>query len=88
MAREKKINDSLIEFGGGAARVERTAGVALTDTGQSPPPEWVVYRRVDVGDDQETTYSYRYDIEARFPEEDEGVMPDAARDMAAKIGEA
>ena len=88
MAREKKINDSLIEFGGGAVRVERTAGVVISNTGHSPPPEWVVYRRVDVEDDQETTYTYRYDVEARFPEEEEGAMPDAARDMAAKIAEA
>lgn len=89
MARERKINDVLSEFGGGAVRVERTAGVVLSDTGQAPPPEWCVYKRVDVSDDEETSYSYRYELVERFEEgEDEGVMPDAAREAALKIAEA
>lgn len=88
MAREKKINDRLIEFGGGSVRVERTAGVAVTNTGHAPPPEWIVYQRIDVEDDEKTTYSYRFDQVKRFPEEEEGVMPDAAREMATELAEA
>jgi hypothetical protein len=87
MAHEKKINDGLIEFGGGAVRVERTAVHAVTDTGHAPPPEWVVYRRKDVSEDENTTYSYRYVEVKRFREEEEGVMPDAAREAAEQIAE-
>lgn len=88
MARENKINDGLIELGGGAVRVERTAGVHLTEEGKAPPPEWIVYKRVDVEDDPATTYSYRFEIVKRFKEEDEGVMPDAAREKALSLLEA
>jgi hypothetical protein len=88
MARDKQINENLVEFGGGFVRVERTAGVVLSNMGHAPPPEWVVYKRVDVSEDENTTYSYRFDEVKRFEETEEGVMPDAAREMAIKSAEA
>jgi hypothetical protein len=52
----------LIEIGGGAFRVDRVNTFGLAGEGDAEPTDaWRVYRRVDVSDDPETTYEYRYE---------------------------
>lgn len=74
-------NDHLFQCGpGGLVRVDR----GLPPDADTPP-DWVVYTKVDVTDDEDTTYTYRYDQVERFTEEEPGVMPAAAADLARKL---
>jgi hypothetical protein len=43
------------------------------------------HRRVDVKDDKDTTYDYRFEPVDSFPEDELGEMPDAAHQLADKL---
>jgi hypothetical protein len=87
MARQTSLNPdgTLLGFGSGV-RLER--GPDKPEPGA--PMVWVLFKRVDVTEDKDTTYDYRFDEVRRFAEADDapGEPPRAAIDAAqAAAGE-
>lgn len=83
----KKLNPdgTLLSFGNDKARLERGLDKPHADS----PVVWILFKRVDVTDDPDTTYTYRFDEVRRFPEEQDapGEAPDAALEAAAALAE-
>lgn len=75
-ARPKKLDaDGLLHAFGAddKIRVERNNPLNRDD-----PVEWRIYRKVDVTDDPDTTYTYRFREVDRFTETELGVAPEKA----------
>lgn len=77
MARQSKLNPdgTLLGFG---QRVRLERGPDRPDP--DSPIVWILFKREDVTDDEDTTYTYRFDEVRRFPEADDapGEPPEAA----------
>lgn len=87
MARKTALNPDGTGFQVGAdVRVER--GFPVNGDGVVEPgaePIWIIYRKRDVTDDPDTTYDYRYEQAATFPEEEPGICPAKAMDRAQAL---
>ena len=76
MARRKSLNPdgTLLSFGGDAVRLER----GMDRPERDAATVWVLFRRVDVADDPDTTYTYRFEEADRFTETEVGEPPEKA----------
>lgn len=96
MARQSKLNPegTLLGFGQNV-RLERGFAVREDGTvgpdkdGNPPKPEWIVFRAVDVTEDTDTSYTYRFDEVRRFAEAEDapGEPPQKAIDAALALAE-
>lgn len=84
MARQTKLNPegTLLAFG---------SGVRLERGQDKPEPDskivWILFRREDVTEDEDTTYTYRFDEVSRHDEAEDapGEAPQAAIDAAQAL---
>ena len=78
----RKLNPegTLLSFGRDSVRLERGHDRPEKDS----PVVWILFRREDVTDDPDTTYTYRFHEVERFPEAEDapGEAPQAALDAA------
>jgi len=72
-ARKLNPEGTLLGFGPGV-RLER--GPHKPEPGSKVV--WVLYKREDVKDDPDTTYTYRFEETARYDETEDGVPPEEA----------
>lgn len=56
----------------------REDGKFIRDEDGEPESIWIVSKKVDVTDDPDTSYSYRYEEVASYAEDEAGVCPDKA----------
>ena len=88
MPRRTRLNETGYQVGSNV-RVER--GLSLNAAGHvdrdHSEPVWIVSKKVDVKDDPETTYDYRYEEVARFSETEVGECPDKAFERADALAQ-
>lgn len=84
MARQTKINPegTLLGFGQ-SVRLERGLDKPTADS----KVVWILYGKVDVTDDPDTTYTYRFDEVGRYDEEELGEAPQSAIDAAHALAD-
>lgn len=84
MARQTKLNPEGTLLGFGAnVRLER----GLDRPDRDAKMVWILYKRVDVSEDEDTTYDYRFDEVSRHDEAEAGEPPQAAIDAAQALAE-
>lgn len=84
MARQSKLNPEGTLLGFGAnVRLER----GLDTPDRDAKAVWILFKRVDVTDDEDTTYDYRFDEVSRHDETEAGEVPQSATDAAQALAE-
>lgn len=79
----KKLNPegTLLQSSNGDVRLER----GLDTPDRDSKIVWILFKRVDVKADEETTYEYRFDEVDRFDETDPGEAPEKALKAAGDL---
>lgn len=79
-ARKMNPEGTLLAFGDNV-RAERGHDKPDKDS----PMVWIVFKKVDVTDDEDTTYTYRFDEVARYSEDKPGECPVKAIERAEAL---